>query len=437
MEISEISTSIQSKSLLTAQHSGGLVKPHDCDSCDDKPITPERQAVPQISRGAALQVLRQELRMSLKAQFHAEFKASQPNYAANKESMAPSEVADEALGVAEKVVDQAPTRAAKSIIQFRLKVQESIQVASKTVQSDADQVELDDVAAKIDDGVAKLEEKAAATRESSTSALNVDMRTRQRSTIKIRTQEGDIVKLSLRQGSNLSASSSETIDGESSSKTTEIDFSSRSRMFVKVRGDLNEAEMGAIQSVLADAQKMADDFYGGDIGAAFNSASGFEFDTEQLSRVKMRFRMHQETNVAYSQVTNTVATPNVAVAASKPSVPPPEVISQPLPVVETAAPVAPAVEVTPPSDVVPAEAPAVIPDNAMQGFFELVGNFMRSVSEGFVESSGSTTIRYQYSESFKLSLLQSVINTVAPDDAGEASNAAVELINHIAEGDDD
>jgi len=430
MEISAISTSLQSNSLLTARQSSGIEKPHECD-CDNQRVSLDRKNgnAYGFGRGAALQVFRAELRMSLKASFHAEFGASQPAYAANQESMTSDDVADEALAVAKNVVAQSPTSAAKSLIQFRSSLDQSVQVASKTVQSEADQADLDVAATKIDEGVAELEEQAVATRESSTTALSLDTSTRQKSMIKIRTQEGDIVRLSLRQATDLSASSSETVDGENSQKTTEIDFSSRSRMFVKVRGDLNAAEMGAIQSILGQAQEMADAFFGGDIGAAFSSAKGFEFDTDQLSRVKMRFSMRQESNIAFSQVTNTVSTSQVSEPVAAPT---PEVVA-PAPAEPVASePVAPAVEVPAPSEV-EAAAPPVVADDAVQGFFEMVGNFLRSVSEGFAEGASGTSIRYQYSESFKLSLLQSVINTVAPADQAETSDAAVAMIDSMSE----
>ena len=80
-------------------------------------------------------------------------------------------------------------------------------------------------------------------------------------------------------------------------------------MVMKVRGDLNEAEMGAIQGVLGQAQEMADAFFGGDIGAAFSAAGGFTFDNEQLANVNMRFRMRQVSNISYTQTVGPTALP--------------------------------------------------------------------------------------------------------------------------------
>lgn len=73
-------------------------------------------------------------------------------------------------------------------------------------------------------------------------------------------------------------------------------------MVLRVSGDLNEKELAAITSVLEQAQKTAKEFFGGDIGAAFNQSQDFEFDAEQLARVRLCFRMHQVTNVSYAEV---------------------------------------------------------------------------------------------------------------------------------------
>lgn len=376
----------------------------------------------EISQGAALHAFRAELRSSLIAKFNAVFGAAQPDYSAGAESLGADEVADEAVAVAKSIAARSPQRTPESMIRFRSSVEESVQIASRTVQTPADQADLDQAVARIDSGVAELEADAAATRESSASVLNVDTSTQQKSMIKIRTQEGDLVRLSLRQASEMSASSAELAEGDSFAQSLQIDYSSSSRLAVMVRGDLNEAEMGAIESVLAQAQEMADAFFGGDIGAAFASASSFEFDTEQLARVKMRFKMQQESEVSYAQASRIEVAPAEVEAAE------PAEVSEPL-AAEVQEQEVQAAEVAAEPEV----APEPVPDDAMQGFFEMVGNFLRSVSEGFTDGGG---IRYQYTESFKLSLLQSVINTAAPSEAESAKDGAIALIDHMGDAQD-
>ncbi|NNE34932.1 MAG: hypothetical protein HKN13_06835 [Rhodothermales bacterium] len=107
------------------------------------------------------------------------------------------------------------------------------------------------------------------------------------------------------------------------------------------------------------------------------------------------------------------------------------------PVLEAREPAAP-VEETPvaqpteePTSGVPFD-PQTGTADPLKGLFEMVGNFLRSTSEAFGDSNGDSSIRYRYSESFKLSLLQSVINTVAPDESGAAADAAVALIEKFS-----
>ena len=382
--------------------------------------------------GTALHAFRHELRIALKAQFRAELGTGHGAYLTNQEPTGPDDIADEALGVAKQVVAQSPTTASRSLIQFRSRVDESVNMVRQTVSDQDDMADVDQAVARVDGGLSEMEEQAAATKAASSSVLEVDMRTRQRSKISIRTQEGDIVKLSLKQVSEFSASSSQSIEGNTASSETEIEFSSRSRMVMKVRGDLSAAELGAIEGVLEQAQQMADAFFGGDIGAAFESAGGFQFDNEQLANVNMRFRMRQVSNISYSEtVVPAALVENSAPAVDAPVTPAVTPAVEATPAVAAQAPVADdAIAVETAVDDAPA---AAIPRDAISGFFEMVGNFLRSVSEGFEGASGNAIINYQYSESFKLSLLQSVIHAVAPDDASVAADLAVDALGQMSE----
>lgn len=391
----------------------------------------------KASRGRALSAFRQELKISLKAEFHAKLSASQHNYASQQGPVAADDVATEALGVAKQVVAQSPTSAVASLAAFRAKVQQSMNVVQAVVADPVEMADVDDAVAKVDAGLVKLEDEAANTRESSSTVLDVDLRSKQQSRIKIRTQEGDIVKLSLRRVDKMSASDVSETDGETSTSKTEIEVSSKSRMMLKVDGDLNESELGAIQNVFAQAEQIADEFFGGDIVAAFNMAQGFEFDSEQLSKVNMRFRMREVSRVAYSE-TRTTSAPVIEAAPKPQALPEPSAIAAPtavsstLPAAEPVASEAPVAIAAAPAEQAPSAAESQPVDTlALSSFFEAIGSFLRSVSEGFTIESGGASFKYQYSESFKLSLLQSVINTTAPDDASDAAANASTIIDQM------
>lgn len=430
MEISGISASLKANGHFSSSARTELHGAHERKSLDE--TRHHHGHHDKGNRGRALGVFRQELRLSLRAHFHAKFATTQQSYAAVREPATSDDVAEEALGAAKQMVAESPTTAAKSLISFRAKVHESASFVRETVGAQDD---VDTVVAKVDDGLNTLEEEVAGNRESLTSVLAIDTRTRQRSTIKIRTQEGDIVKLSLKRTDKMSASDAAVSDGDGFAALTEVEVSSRSRMMLKVDGDLSESEFAAIQNVFAQAEQIANDFFGGDMAAAFNLAAGFEFDTEQLARVNMRFRMHQDTNVSYAESVGPVR----LAPASSPAVAAPE----PTPTPSEARPVsdapvtsvAPAVGIEPEAKPVPtetAESPAV-DTSALSSFFDTLSTFLRSVGEGFEAGSGNGSFSFHYSQSFKLDLLKAVIHTVAPEESDAAAANATTLIDQLSE----
>lgn len=340
----------------------------------------------------------------------------QPNYAQIQEPATPDDVAAEALGVAGQLVAESPTRAAESLISFRTKVHETAAYVRATVGEHDDDV--DHALLRVDEGLDALEDQVSTNRESSASVLAVDTRTRQRSTIQIRTQEGDVVRLSLKTRDSLSATDVSATVGNTTVTSTGIEVSSRSRMMLKVEGDLNEAEFAAIQNVFAQAERIADEFFDGDLARAFSLAEGFEFDTAELARVNMRFKLTQESSISYAESVR----PVISAPASTP---------EPVAVAAPGADVQP-VGTTPEPVAVPGEKVAVVPTaedgagsvvptdvSASSNFFEALGAFLRSVGEGFENEFSSDSFKFHYSESFKLELLRAVVHTVASDESGE------------------
>ncbi len=391
-------------------------------------------------KGLALGAFKQELRIALQTEFHAKFTTMQQGYARQQEPVTSDDVAEEALGAAKRLVADEPARAAKSLISFRAKVEETASYVREAVGDSDDRAEVDDAVAKVDQGLAKMEDDVAANRESSASILEVDTRIKQRSRIQIRTQEGDIVRFSLRRIDGMSASEIAYADNDMSLTSTEIAVSSRSRMRLKVEGDLNQSEMAAIQNVFAQAEAIANEFFGGDIGAAFDSAQGFEFDNAQLARVNMQFRMRQLSNVSYVEAARPatngpVVEPTVEQSSSRPVV-----LNSEMPAAADSPEVfAEAVEKQPEADDGKTVAKAIAAEdtnetsspstNALEDFFEQLSAFLRTVGEGFA----GTSYNYHHSTSFKLNLLKVVMHTVAPDDADNSAKNVGSVIDQIAE----
>lgn len=445
MDISGISTSVSANSFASSSTTGtDFHRSERIEGTREPRHNHENGHHGKNRKGLALGVFKQELHIALKAHFRAKFAVMQPGYARQQEPVTSDDVAEEALGAAKQLVAEEPTKAAKSLISFRAKVEETASYVRGTVGDYDDVAEVDDAMAKVDQGLSKLEDEVAANRESSAFVLGLDTRSKQRSTIQIRTQEGDIVRLSLKRIDNTSASDVAYSNNEISLTSTEVAVSSRSRMILKVEGDLNESELAAIQNVFAQAESIADEFFSGDIGAAFNIAQDFKFDTGQLARVKIGFRMSQVSNVSYAEAARpTALTPTLEPAVEQvPSEPVTPVTEALKPVTTPTTSVAPigeqpvtfdvenVSETIAPAESVETAAPFA---DALSIFFEQLTAFIRTVGEGFTVGSASASYSYHYSESFKFNLLKAVMHTIAPNDAGNAAENAEAVIDQISE----
>jgi hypothetical protein len=441
MNISGISTSVSANSFASSSTAGtDFHRSERMEGTREPRHNHENGHHGKSRKGLALGVFKQELHIALKAHFHARFAVMQQGYARQQEPVTSDDVAEEALGAAKQLVAEEPTKAAKSLISFRAKVEETASYVRERVRGYDDVAEVDNAVAKVDQGLSKLEGEVAANRESAASVLAVDTRSKQRSTIQIRTQEGDIVRLNLKRIDSTSASDVAYSNNEISLTSTEVAVSSRSRMMLKVEGDLNESEMAAIQNVFAQAESIADEFFSGDIGAAFNIAQGFEFDTGQLARVNLGFRMSQVSKVSYAEA----ARPAAIVPALEPTVE--QVPSAPAtaalePVTTSTTAAAPVVEQPATLDgenvaeaIASAESVEIAAPiaDALSIFFEQLTAFIRTVGEGFAAGSAGASYSYHYSESFKFNLLKAVVHTIAPSDAENAAENAEAVINRIS-----
>ena len=388
----------------------------------------------QESRRKTLSILSREIRAVLAASFRIGIRSGLPAYSAAADPQSAADVAGEALRAGKAIAGRAPLDAGRSLDDLRKKVEDAAEDVRELVGDDDDD-DLEDVMSQVKEGLDDLDDDAARNVASSASVLSYESRLKQRSTIRIRTQEGDIVRFDLRRVERMSATDVAVTDGNASLSSTEVELSSRTRMVMSVRGDLNEGEFAAIQNVFAKAEAIAGEFFGGDLAKAFNMAAGIEFDTEQLARVKMRFRERLDTALSFASLRRAMPEavalpePRPAPVINKSAIPTP----QPVPVAE------PAPEVVVPDvaevqDVVESQdvaEPAAVPaENAIDGFLNLLSDFLRSVNEGFELNSGSS--RYFYSQSFKLEVLKAVLQFSAPEELGKAADNAAAFIDPVA-----
>ncbi|MEM6512367.1 MAG: hypothetical protein AAF660_05100 [Pseudomonadota bacterium] len=414
----------------------------------------EANAVPprKLGRGKgfALGALRQEIRAALTERFKAAFSAAAYNAAAPSAS----DVAGDALSAAGQVAKADPLDARSALAQLR----RDVATAGDAIRDIIDEDDLDDVEeaiAQISRGLDGADTDAARNTASSTSFLSAESVLKQRSSIRIRTQEGDLVTLDLRRRDSFSAEDVAIRGANGAFTTTEVSVSSRSRLQFSVRGDINEQELSAIQAVFEQAEAIADDFFGGDLARAFDAASSLNYDAGQLARVSLKFREREVTRVEVAEFGTVAPPPAIDSRPVRIPVELPSVVTPREPV-ETPAGAAPIADVTEKasapadigaqlvqaSDAVTEDAPptevAPDPKGAVEAFVENLGDFLRSTLEGF-STPGSGDQRFFYSESFKLKILKSVISVSAPSGGERAAETAGAVVDAVSreERDDD
>lgn len=124
--------------------------------------------------------------------------------------------------------------------------------------------------------------------------------------LSLKTKEGDDVVIEFASAQQQSSSVAAARSGGNSAAVASLERSSASSMSFSIQGDLNEEEVSAINDLLRDVNDIADEFFGGDIQAAFDKATEFEMDGSQLASMNLRLtrsESHSATS-AYSSVGN-------------------------------------------------------------------------------------------------------------------------------------
>ena len=384
-----------------------------------------RQHQPPTSR---LSVLQMEIRQLLSSRLQFSFGSS--GYDSSK--LSATGVARESLSAANLLLRQAPLEAADELQDLRGEIEDAGEATRQLVPA-GELPDVEEALTCIDDGLAGMCEQAAKNVESSASVLTAESTLKQQSTVRIRTQDGDIVTLTFRQRESFSGTSA----ADASGSITELEMNSRSRMDLKVRGELDDGELQAIKAVFERAQEIAGSFFGGDLAEAFNKASEMEFDRSELAKVRMKFREQEVTRIQFTQTeAYPVLQPSVPVSSiESPSAGGP-VGAEVVPDVSPGAKANESESATASADAEPVTvaseppAPSTEQAGAIERFVVEIRDFLRSTMQGFEKADGQ---RYFYSESFKLSLLRSVIEVSVPAQSGEESDRALAVVDAIAE----
>jgi hypothetical protein len=123
------------------------------------------------------------------------------------------------------------------------------------------------------------------------SEQNLSYQRTENSVLKIRTQEGDVVALRIRVGESIKLATDSDVDSGTEVAETSLSTKSSTKVSLRVKGELNDDEMAAIQAVFVQSAALADAFFAGDYAAAFASASALEVDAHQLAKASLRLRV--------------------------------------------------------------------------------------------------------------------------------------------------
>ncbi|MCG8668954.1 MAG: DUF5610 domain-containing protein [Pseudomonadales bacterium] len=108
--------------------------------------------------------------------------------------------------------------------------------------------------------------------------------------MQVKTQDGDLVTIKVNSAESLSASSFAGATDNVAVSGFESSYSSSSRFSFSVEGDLDEGELAALNDLFAQVNDIADDFYAGDVEAAFNQALDVGYDASELAGFAVNMR---------------------------------------------------------------------------------------------------------------------------------------------------
>jgi hypothetical protein len=132
-------------------------------------------------------------------------------------------------------------------------------------------------------------------------------RTKNSFSFSLTTQEGDTVTINAR---SMSENYAEAMKGEGESVAFDyyaLESSNRSGYSLQVEGDLSDEEMAAIEELMGQVNELADEFYNGDIGTAFDMAMELESDADQIAEFSLNLKQRQVSAYEYGSYSAPVA----------------------------------------------------------------------------------------------------------------------------------
>jgi hypothetical protein len=280
------------------------------------------------------------------------------------------------------------------------------------------------------------------------SAIAVREVVRERYALDVLTAEGDRVSIRFKSLNVTDVAAAQVTRDGATATAVEAQVISRGRFKVEVDGDLNDAELAAIGDLLDKVDGIAQDFFGGDVQAAFAAASRVGLESDALSAFSLRLSYSKSLSAAqtYARMARlggdltqpTVPAPEAPAAGSptpsspvpatgggaSPSAPSSAVAPVTSPVAETTQAAAPVDSAVPAATEAPADsAPAPAPAGDAPSASRTLGAFVKDVLARL--SSAGDTEYASFSMRWKVEFLMTAISSVAATPTEQAAAGAL------------
>jgi hypothetical protein len=274
------------------------------------------------------------------------------------------------------------------------------------------------------------------------SAATLRYRRTERAGLYIVTQEGDVVRLRIKISDSVDAAASDgTGDGTQVAQLA-VDARSSVKISFHVDGNLNADELEAIRSVVEQVGALADQFFAGDVPAAFAAAQDLNIDGSQLAKVGLRLSARESFTYkgpALAVAAAPAPVPEPAPALPAPTAPissdgsdaPPPVAAEPVasaPDASTSTADAPAVADAAPTTPSPDPAPVPVPPaptsvagNALATIADFLHQLLDALGAAAAPSDGASQPSVSLSLKLRIFAATVVHLTIAAPPAADSS----------------
>lgn len=206
------------------------------------------------------------------------------------------------------------------------KVQEGIDSAQAALTGQGfDPAQVDAAASQFTDRVASLMDAPAADSAAVGEALaaSVQIARKERGSLVLTTQDGDVLRIRFRNSERQALELASVNTGDAQATAVELSSSERSRTRVDVEGSLDAGELKAIEDFVSQVDTLANEFFAGDVEAAFAAAASLDYDASEIAGFSLKLSMSEKVQATVVQRAAIGSGDAIGIPASRPVSPAP------------------------------------------------------------------------------------------------------------------